>query len=299
MEEIRAFVASIDYVLTDCDGVLWKELTPIDGSAKVLSLLKSMGKKVFYVTNNSTKTREEYVSKFEKLGFSASKEEIVGTARIVATYLKDKNFTGKAYLIGSKGLGNELSAAGIDFFGLGPDPVQTDNLPEVFDAKFEKDVSAVVVGFDLHISYPKLLKAATFLSNPKCLFVATNTDEVFPAACDNTVPGTGTLVAAVETCSQRKAQIIGKPSTLMFSALAKEHNIDPKRAIMIGDRAKSDILFGKNVGMTTLLVYTGVNSKEDVEMWQTSLDPSDKLLIPDYTLDSLGDLLPLLENLTK
>ncbi|KAK2725821.1 hypothetical protein QYM36_000333 [Artemia franciscana] len=110
---------------------------------------------------------------------------------------------------------------------------------------------------------------------------------------------TGTLVAAVETCSQRKAQIIGKPSTLMFSALAKEHNIDPKRAIMIGDRAKSDILFGKNVGMTTLLVYTGVNSKEDVEMWQTSLDPSDKLLIPDYTLDSLGDLLPLLENLTK
>ena len=48
--------------------------------------------------------------------------------------------------------------------------------------------------------------------------------------------GTGTLVGAVETCSQRKAQIIGKPSTLMFSALAKEHNIDPKRAIMIGDR---------------------------------------------------------------
>lgn len=104
------------------------------------------------------------------------------------------------------------------------------------DLEGEEDVGAVVIGFDEHISYPKIMKAANYLADPNCLFLASNADETFPMEIPLVVPGTGVMVRAVETAAQRKAKVFGKPSTAMFEAISAKCNVVPERTLMIGDR---------------------------------------------------------------
>lgn len=114
------------------------------------------------------------------------------------------------------------------------DVVQPD-FKSMKSSDLDPEVGAVVVGFDEHISYPKFMKAASYLSSDECLFVATNTDERFPRAGSIVVPGTGTLVRAVETCSERKALVVGKPHAYVRKYL-ESCGLDPARTLMIGDR---------------------------------------------------------------
>lgn len=102
--------------------------------------------------------------------------------------------------------------------------------------KLDPHVGAVVVGFDEHFSYPKMLKAACYLGNPDTLFIATNTDQRFPMGGNLVIPGTGSIVKSIETCSGRKPLIIGKPNSIIADVLLKEHSVDPKRTLMIGDK---------------------------------------------------------------
>ena len=89
-------------------GVLWKNIKPYPNAAEVLNTLRDLGKKVFYVTNNSTKTRLEFVEKCEGLNFKAEEKEILCTSNMVAQYLKDLNFDKKVYVVGSKGTRKDL-----------------------------------------------------------------------------------------------------------------------------------------------------------------------------------------------
>lgn len=93
-----------------------------------------------------------------------------------------------------------------------------------------------MVGFDQHISYPKIVKAATYLNNPDVFFVGTNTDERFPTKSDIVVPGNGAIIKAIETCAFRDAFVVGKPNSYVADYIISEHNVDPKRTLMIGDR---------------------------------------------------------------
>lgn len=194
---------------------MWQNVTPLPGAADVLNTFRDLGKKVFYVTNNSTKTRAELAKKCEDLKFKASEGEVVCTANMVAQYLKDLNFKKKVYVIGSEGkklqfssifvstkirigilinqlfvlgISKELTMAGISHSGIGPD-VTRKEVP-YFDIELEENIGAVIVGFDDHFSYPKLLKATTYLNDENVLFIATNTDERFPISnSKKVVPG--------------------------------------------------------------------------------------------------------------
>ncbi|XP_028172569.1 glycerol-3-phosphate phosphatase isoform X2 [Ostrinia furnacalis] len=287
-DQVQEFLKSFDTVLTDCDGVLWIDKNAIPGSADAMNYFRKLGKKIFYVTNNSTKTRSEFAAKAQELGFIASQEEILSTAFLAAHYLKGIGFTKKVYILGSNGIGEELKAVGIRNFGVGPDPVKAD-FKNMQPSELDPEVGAVVVGFDEHVSYPKFMKAASYLSSEECLFVATNTDERFPMAGSIVLPGTGTLVRAVETCSERKALVLGKPHAYVRKYL-ESCGLDPARTLMIGDRCNTDIELGVRCGFQTLLVLTGVTSKKELDDIRNQKIPP----LPDVVLPKLGDLLSLI-----
>lgn len=289
-EEMQGFLNSFDTVLTDCDGVLWIDNDAIPGSADTMNLLRKLGKKIFYVTNNSTKIRSDFALKAQQLGFVASQEEILSTSYLAAHYLKGIGFTEKVYIVGSNGVGDELKAVGIRHIGIGPDHVKPD-FKSMKTTDLDPEVGAVIVGFDEHISYPKLMKAASYLSSEDCLFIATNTDERFPRGGSIVVPGTGSIVKAVETCAERKALVLGKPHEYVRKYL-ESCGLDPARTIMIGDRCNTDIELGERCGFQTLLVLSGVTSKQELEKFCSEKKPP----LPDFVLPKLGDLLTLINN---
>lgn len=258
----------------------------------MINKFQELGKKVYFVTNNSTKTRHEFLEKAHKLGFKIDENGIVSTAYATAKYLQKRAFTQKVYLVGTSGISRELDNVGIKHTESGPDV--TTNIQNLF-AEFKPDpeIGAVVVGFDEHLSFPKMYKAATYLANPECLFIGTNTDERFPSR-NGVVPGTGSIVRAIETCSERKATIMGKPNRSICESLIADNSIIPERTLMIGDRANTDILLGTNCGFQTLLVGSGVHSLDDVKRWQESGVDDDRALVPDVYLPTLGDLLPFM-----
>lgn len=186
---IEQLLDSVDSVLFDCDGVIWRGDQAIPGAAQVINRLKETGKKVFFVTNNSSKTRRMYADKMSALGFDVSEEEVFGTAYCSAVYLKTVcRLDGKVYLIGSNAMRQELEAVGIQQTGVGPDHIlgkQADwaNVP------LDPEVKAVVVGFDEHFSYMKMNRAFQYLSQRDCLFVGTNRDTKLPLEGGKAVPG--------------------------------------------------------------------------------------------------------------
>ncbi|XP_072337199.1 glycerol-3-phosphate phosphatase [Scyliorhinus torazame] len=289
-------VASVDALVFDCDGVLWKGESPIPGAVQLINRLQERGKRVFFLTNNSTKSRQMYGEKLRGLGFEARPEQVFGTAPCAALYLKQEaRLQGSVYLIGGAALRGELQAQGIACTGSGPGPELTSEPMHVWLAEpLDPAVGAVLVGFDEHFTYMKLCRATRYLRNPACIFLATNTDTLLPLEGGG-IPGTGCLVKAVEAAANRTAHVIGKPSTFMFECMVKEHGVDLNRTIMVGDRLDTDILMGSNCGLRTILTLTGVSTLEEVRAHQESDAPDRHKLVPNYYVDSVADLLPALD----
>lgn len=107
--------------------------------------------------------------------------------------------------------------------------------------------------------------------------------------------GTGSLTAAVETASGRKALVVGKPNTYMFDCIVERFGVDPSRTLMVGDRLETDILFGKNCGLATILTLTGVSRLEEAQAYMASDNAAAKDLVPNYYVDSIADLIPGLD----
>ncbi|CAG7838197.1 unnamed protein product [Allacma fusca] len=270
----EAFLKNIDAVMFDCDGVLWVGMKVLPNAPELVKKLRSMGKKVFFMTNNSTKTRDEFLVKFISLEFEATLEEIVSTSFLAALHLKENNFNKKAYVIGTPGVTKELQAVNIKSLPIGPDIVATDMVTWAADhldkTSLDPDVGAVIVGFDHHFSYSKLFKAASYLKDPNCIFIATNTDESFPSGEKMVIPGTGSIVNSVKTAAQREPVVMGKPHRIPFDYVRRFHNLDSNRVLMVGDRANTDILFGTNCGLHTLLVLSGVTTLQEIQEWSAS-----------------------------
>lgn len=221
---------------------------------------------------------------------------MISTAYLAAQYLKLQNFSKKVYIVGSTGISRELDAVNIKNFGVGPD-VLKGNLLSLVNEEFTPDaeVGAVIVGFDEHISFPKMMKAASYLNDPSILFIGTNTDERFPMP-NFVVPGTGSMVKAIETCAERKPIVMGKPENYLCEIFFKEEiKRDPSKFLMIGDRLNTDIWFGNNNKFQTLLVETGVHKLEKVQeiIDKVNKGEGDSELekqIPDFYISSLGDI---------
>ncbi|RXW22764.1 hypothetical protein EST38_g3083 [Candolleomyces aberdarensis] len=286
-EDYEALLRDYDTWLFDCDGVLWRGDNLIEGVTDVLEMLRRRNKKIVFVTNNATKSRRSYKAKFDQLGVEAHVDEVYGSAYAAAVYVSsviNLPKTKKAYVIGMAGLEEELRNEGIQVLG-GTDP--EDNTLESFDLgtfKRDPDVAAVICGLDTQINYTKLSKAFQYLlHDPACHFIATNEDSTYPSA-HGLLPGAGSVGAPLRYALNKNPVCTGKPSSTMLDCIKAKIQFDPKRTLMIGDRLNTDIQFGQNGGLATLLVLTGVTLESDIT------GPNASSVVPDFVTQTLGDL---------
>lgn len=285
----------VDNFLFDCDGVIWNWPHPIPGSVECINKLKETGKKCFFITNNSTKTRQVLVEQFKSVGIrNVHENDIICTSWLLAGYLKSINFKDKVYVIGSQAIGHELDLAGIEHEGIGsmslnvPDPSKFN-----YKDKIELDprVKCVAVGFDYHFSYPKMVLATTYACQDGCLFIGTNEDAVFPSGPHSNlvIPGTGTFVSALRTSIGREPIVLGKPHKIMWDVLKATHNVTEENSCMVGDRLDTDIAFGNKCGLRyTLAVFTGITN--EAEILRNAENEDTHHNVPHFFIDSLGDL---------
>ena len=291
-EKAEDFLNRFDYILTDCDGVLYVNNDAVPGVPQTLNKLRKMGKKVIFATNNSTKPREDFMKKLKALGYEAEMDELYSTNVAVAVYLESIGFKKKVFVVGMNGISKELAKIGIDSFGVGPDPTPNGWTVGQCDIDVEEGVGAVVIGFDNQISFPKLAKACSYVKQEGCLFIASNSDETYPSPNKNiVVPGPGAYVAAIEAVTGKEPIALGKPYTFFFDCITTKHPyIDPKRTVMIGDRLTTDMVFGRNNGLSTLFVQTGLGTLEEMNNYRNSRNPATARCVPDFYLNSLADL---------
>ena len=266
---ISLMLKDVDSMLLDCDGVLWKGSELISGSREALEVFQAEGKKLLFITNNSSKSRTAYCSKFKSLGLDVHPNQIISSSYAAAAFLQSISFKKKAFVIGNQGLEDEFRSAGIDFIG-GSEAVIEDDLGDMSNIsriKVDPDIGFVVVGWDPLFSYAKLVYASICLHELQdCQFICTNSDSFDSIGGGRMMPGTGCILAAVETASNRKALVVGKEGPWLLTHLKECYGVKPESSVMIGDRLDTDIKMGRRGGMKTALVLSGVSTKEDSEL---------------------------------
>ncbi|PHT39494.1 Phosphoglycolate phosphatase 2, partial [Capsicum baccatum] len=182
----------------------------------------SQGKKLVFVTNNSTKSRMQYAKKFHSLGIPVNEDEIFLSSFSAAMYLKVNDFPRekKVYVIGEEGILEELEQAGFTSLGVPADGKKNIELKSNCLFEHDKSVGAVIVGLDQYINFYKLQYATLCIrENPGCLFIATNRDAVGHLTDLQEWPGAGCMVAAVCGTTQKEPITVGKPSTFLMDFL--------------------------------------------------------------------------------
>ncbi|CAE7203264.1 PGLP1B [Symbiodinium necroappetens] len=295
LDEPSKLLSNVDVFIFDCDGVIWRGDSLIDGVPSVLDQLRLAGKKIFFVTNNSTKSRVGYKSKFTSLGLDVQPEEIFSSSFAAAAYLEQTKFkdTGKkVYIIGEKGISEELDAIGVSWLGGEADKEKKADMGPGGRVEIDHDVGAVVVGFDRHINYYKLQYAQLCLNElPGCEFIATNLDRVTHLTDAQEWAGNGTMVGAVSGCTGREPTLVGKPAPLMIDYIATKYGItDRSRICMVGDRLDTDIAFGRNNGLKTCLTLSGVTTEDEL-MERAPRKKGTEGIQPEFYVETINDFI--------
>jgi 4-nitrophenyl phosphatase len=260
----------IDTYVFDLDGVVYLGDEPIPEAVTSINRLLALGKGVYYLTNNSSKTRADYQAKLAKMDIRAEPSHIYTSAYATALYLRDHGGAGKtAYVVGEQGVASEL-------VGMGVTVTTTDERPV-------SEIDYVIVGIDRDFTYRKLRYAHACITQGRAAFIATNRDSTYPTET-GPVPGAGSIVAAVATATNREPLTIGKPEPPALLEILKAAGTPAHRALMVGDRLDTDIAIGKRAGVPTALVLTGVTSRSE-------LDAAPSGLHPDLVIGSLSELL--------
>ncbi|GEN49303.1 TIGR01457 family HAD-type hydrolase [Ligilactobacillus pobuzihii] len=246
--------------MIDLDGTMYRGKEKIPAAKNFIERLQAKKIPFLFVTNNSTQEPEKVVQNLaDNFDIHVSVTNVFTSALATADYLADLNINQRSvYAIGEIGLKKALLARGF-----------------VFD---EQSPDYVVVGLDYDVTYHKFELATLAIKNG-ARFIGTNADTNLPNE-RGLVPGAGSLIALVERATQQTATYIGKPETIIMEKALAQMGLPKDKVVMVGDNYMTDISAGINFGMDTLLVYTGVSTKEQVLQ---------KTIKPTYEIDSLDD----------
>ena len=239
-----AQLASIRALVIDADGVLWHGRNPLPAVPAFFDFLRAREIRFIIATNNSARPGSEIVERLAHFGVTITENQVLTSAEATALFLpRVIPRGGRVFLIGGEGLANELTRAGFQLV--------------------EENAVAVVVGLDTHLTYQKL-KRATIEIRRGAKFIGSNADKTYPSD-EGLVPGSGAIIAALETATDVAPSIIGKPERAMFDIAIEKLNAPREFVAMLGDRLDTDIEGAQRAGLHSILVLTGVATRESLE----------------------------------
>ena len=239
--------------LFDLDGTLILGKNVIDGTLEVLDKIVSSGKEFMIFTNNSSRTRAQYVEKLAKLGIKVEEENIVTGGYITGRYLVD---SGKKniFVVGTEKFKELLKELGLNVV----------EEPKKENGHFNLD--ALVVGLDSELSYGKLTKACEILTCEKDItYIGANPDIVYPVEDGVFYPDCGSICKLLSYAVAREPKFLGKPYSEILDYCLEKKKVKKEDVVIVGDRLYTDIACGFNNGVDTVLVLTGEAKKEDIE----------------------------------
>ncbi len=258
---VRPLLDIRGYVL-DMDGVLYRGDSVRAGSVAFINHLNRLNIPYVCLTNNASRTSDQYAEKLARLGIPIQGDAVIGAAQATAEWLSARAAVGaRVLVVGEDGLRRELTRRGFTLVEKAP-------------------ADYVVVGIDFHMSYDKLKEAALALQN-RAAFIGTNPDLTYPSE-EGIVPGNGAQLAYLQAATGKTPTLVGKPEKAMMEVALSHLGLPAADVAMVGDRLDTDILGGKNVGMTTIMVRGGVSNDSDVAA---------STIKPDYVYDDLAALL--------
>jgi 4-nitrophenyl phosphatase len=228
----------IEGIIFDLDGTIYRGSQAVPGAAEFVRRVAEHGIKVLFVTNRSNRTPESVCTQLRSYGISCTNENILTSAQATARHLRG----GSVFFIGEEGLEQALLEAGLTMDPQSPD--------------------YVVVGFDRAIDYSKIEKA-TRLIRAGARFIATNPDKAVNAD-GGLSPGNGAIVAAIAAATGQTPVVVGKPERAIIDIALERMGLAPEHVILVGDNLETDITAGRNAGITTVLILTGVSTRADV-----------------------------------
>lgn len=230
--------------LFDLDGTIYRGSTRIESAVAFIHKLQAAGNEPFYLTNNSTMTREQLQAKLLSFGIEAPVTHIYSSALATVKYVETNYPSASVRVVGADGIVKGFTDAGFHLVQLGK-------------------VDVLVMGMDRQMTYEKLAELCLTVQQGAIL-IGTNADVRFPTE-EGFVPGNGSLVNLVGNVSRVEPIFIGKPSPVMLELIAADHCLSKDEMIMVGDNYDTDILCGIRFGCRTIHVNTGVTPRLEVQ----------------------------------
>ena len=246
--------------LTDMDGVLVHEGVPVPGAQEFIQALEKSGKRYLVLTNNSIYTPRDLQARLARMGFEVPEQAIWTAALATAQFLDDQRPSGTAYVIGEAGLTTALHEVGY---------VLTDFAPDY-----------VVLGETRTYSFTAITQAVRLI-NAGAKFICTNPDPTGPSA-EGALPAAGSVAAMISKATGVEPYFVGKPNPMMMRSALNTIKAHSETTAMIGDRMDTDVLCGLEAGLETVLVLSGISTREEAERYPYR---------PSRIVDSIADLI--------
>jgi len=271
MTKNSAAFGSIRHVALDMDGTLYKGGTLFDWTPGFLARLDALGIGHTFLTNNSSRSRKDYLRHLRKMGIVATADQLYTSTLATIDHVRKVYPAGRRlFLIGTPSLADEFAEAGFEM---------------VTDLQSETEPDLVIVGFDTALEYPRLCKAAWWIKRGKP-FIATHPDRVCPTDLPTVLVDCGAVCACLESATGvPPAAVLGKPDPRMLTGILQRHGLAPHELAMVGDRLYTDMVMAQRAGVTGVLVLTGEATAEDAAQWPT---------LPTVVVPSLKELEDLL-----
>ena len=237
-------IQNMKLYLFDMDGTLYLGSRLYDFTVELLQEIRRTGGKYLFITNNSSKSVEDYVKKLAGFGIDATREDFMTSSQATAYYLHKHHEGQRLYVCGTESLKKELRSEGF-------------TVTEVID-----EVDCIVMGFDTELTFRKLHDVSyLLLTRPELPYIATNPDLVCPTEFGS-VPDCGSVCGMIYNATGKRPVVIGKPSALMPQLAMDKLGISKEQTCVVGDRIYTDVKSGLNAGCIGILVMSGETTPE-------------------------------------